>query len=376
MRGSKNFCYTGRLKRVNARFGVALVFLVMLLGAGCRPSAPQRQQRTAPSPVRVVEVERQPIRQTVRYVGTVRVERQVRVAARLPGTLEELSAERGDWVEKDQVIARIDAPDLQARRGQVRAELRRARTDRDYLCKRYDTDQRLAKQQVLEAAKLDASKKMCASAREGVRAVEAKLREVEATLQETVERAPVSGPVLDRLSEPGEQVGPGKPLLVLGTDRREVVVPVAEADRSRGVGVGTRALVTLPDGTTLEVPVDDTGPTAKGPARAAETTLLLDAKHKQILPGSSVDVEFILHELESATPVPLEALRQTSEGARVYVVQDGKATAVEVEPTISSGGMVAVEPELDAGAHVAVTNVDTLQDGEAVYAVEAGGGER
>ena len=377
MARAKNFSVRWQLKRVNARLGVLALLATLVAAGGCanKESAPTPAPRAAAQPVRVVTLDKRGVQKAVRYVGTVRNRRQVRVTAQLPGTLGELTVEEGDRVEKDQILARIDAPDIEARKQQVRAEVRRGRTERDFACDQYATDKKLAAQKVIEQVKVDASRRRCESARESVHAARAKLEEVEATLERTVERAPVAGPVLERMAEPGEHVGPGRPLMVIGVDRQEVMVPVVETDLRRGVEVATPALVTLPTGQQIEAEISDLAPSAGGPGRAVEATVPLGTEHTGLRPGQSVDVDFVLERDEAAVAVPLDALKLTSDGAEVlFALEDGKVRQVAIERRFTAAGWVVTKTSFEPGTRVAISNLDVLADGTRVFAVEVEGG--
>ncbi|MFP4599657.1 MAG: efflux RND transporter periplasmic adaptor subunit [Persicimonas sp.] len=392
---SKLFFWTLFLaKRVSIRFVSgyfkgAVGVLVLLLGSlalvgceidGAAPEAPEAQvapaQAASAQAVRVATISARSMRHTLDYVGTVRASRQVAVSAQLPGTLSSLAVDRGDRVAKGQLLAEIEAEDIAARRGQIRAEIRRAKTEHDYLCERFATDKELAEAGVIHGAQLDASRNQCYGSAQAVAAAQAKLGELEATLKKGAVRSPVDGYVLERSAEPGEDVGPGRPLLVLATDGLEVLVPVVESDLRRGIDRGTPAVVGLSQEVDFDAEVDEIAPAAKGPARSAEVTVTLSDSAERLRPGMSVDVSFVLAELDDATPVPREALVATEEGWAIFVVDGDTASRVEVERGISESGFVAVEPKLDDGAKVAVSNLDVLRDGARVYAVEAPGGKR
>lgn len=383
MRWDLFFWVYSPVKRVNARLVVAAM-LMMAAAAGCggerqgQEAGPDKAELHA---VRVVAVHPEPIRQTLDYVGTVHAARQVSITSAVPGTLVELDVDEGDRVERGQVLARIDAPDVRARRDRVRAELERASVESAYVCDRLDTDRELAESEVIQRAQLDASQKNCDSARAAVAAAKAQLQELQATLAKTTVTAPSDAEVLRRLAEPGEEVGPGRPLVLLGGGDIEARIPVVESDLHRGIEVGTPARVSLPasagDGShVIETEVVAVAPLATGPGRSSEVTVALPDAFERLRQGMSIDVSFVLDEVPDATAVPLAAVRSTARGDVVFVIEEGAARQFGVERGIVESGRVAIEPRLAAGARVAITNIDTLYEGARVYAVEVTGGGR
>ncbi|WP_230467492.1 efflux RND transporter periplasmic adaptor subunit [Lujinxingia vulgaris] len=339
---------------------------------------PQAAGETAvpPQAVRVITVEKRAMRQTLDYVGTIRATQQVALSAQLPGTLTSLHVDRGDRVTRGQLLARIDANDIAARRAQIAAEIQRARTENDYLCGRYATDQNLAEAGVIHSAQLDTSRNACESSAQAVAATEAKRGELEATLNKGVIHSPIDGYVLERSAEPGEDVGPGRPLLMLASDGLEVLVPVVESDLRRGIKPGTPALVSLSTSSEFEGQVDTIAPSARGAARSAEVTVALPENTTELRPGMSADVSFVLAALPDATPVPREALKATDEGWAIFIIENDIARRVDIERGIAQGGLIAVEPRLASGTKVAVSNLDALDEGARVYPVDAKGGQR
>lgn len=380
MQTSLFFWFSRSPKRAYARLGPgigAFLLLVALAASGCRAETSDVEEKAETrTAVRVATAEERPMRETVDYVGTVAARRTVRVSARLPGTLEELAVEEGDRVEQGDLLARIDAPELEANQERVGAKVRRAKAQEEFACEIYQTDQDLHESGALPASKLDESRNRCTSAKEGVAAARASRREGETRLEKRVERAPADGLVLERRAEPGEHVGPGSPLVVLAVHGREVVVPVVESDLARGIGIGVPTRLKLDGERTVESAVRGVGSRAEGPGRAVDVHIPLDDHFDSPTVGRSVDVTFVIDEEQGATAVPREALVRTQEGWSIYVVEEGRARRRSVERGIAEGNRIAVHPKLEPEERVVVTNLDVVRDGTPLYAVDATGGAR
>lgn len=349
-----------------------LVGTVVLPAAGCRGKAPLAAPPDDPPPaVRTVELRARPLRSTLRYVGTVRTRREVRVLARVPGTIEALPVAEGAAAEAGAVLARLHAPDLDARLRRLRAERSRAITERDYLCDKLRIDERLLASGAVNAAVVDASRRACAGARAAVQAAEAGLDELKVTRDRVVERAPFAGRVLQWLAEPGEYAAHGRPLVLFGSHALEIAVPVSEADVRAGVHVGTPAQLTMPDGRTYPSSVRHVAPVAEGPGRTVEVRVELpeEAGH-DLRHGMSVDVAFVRAAVDDAVPVPLRALRERGGETALFVVgEDDRVRRVPVEVKLVEEGWAAVRPAPAPGTRVVVGNLEILEDGRAVYAV-------
>lgn len=371
------FWSAGPLKRANTRLLMWAVLALLATAptlAGCSDDGARSAVQRSPKPaVRVVEVNPAPMRKTIDYVGGVQSADRVRVGPKVSGTLTELTVDEGDTVEAGEVVAKIGTPELHARLEAGKAERRRAKHERDYACDRYETDQSLADEGVIAGAQVDGTRKMCRSAREAVSAAEAKLRELRSRLGDNVVRAPTGGRVLRRMASEGEIVGPRRPLLIIGSHATEVSVPVVESDLERGIREGSNVHLELPGDVQLRGTVSELAPASNGPARTFDATIPLPDS-VSVRPGSSVDVSFVVAETDSATAVPQGAVVRDEEGEFVFRIEDGKVQRQPVTRQLEAEGLVAVEPPLPEGARIAVTNLESLRDGMAVYAVDWKGG--
>lgn len=331
---------------------------------------------TAPIAVRVASPTQATLRETVRYVGTARYAQEILVRAQLPGALVELPAREGAAVEKGQVVAHLFAPDADARVRRVRSEVRRATAEQAHACSVYETDGRLHRSGAIAGAELDRSRKACEVGRQGVAAVRAQLAEFRAIRGKAVEHAPLDGQVLAWRAEPGENVTPGQPLLVIGSGSLEIEVPVAELDVRRGVTADTvvevRTLEAWRPSEILRI-----APQARGAGRAVDVRVAVpEPEVSRLRSGMSVDVRFVLTRSAPATTVPQAALRADDQGSAVFLVRNQTVHRQAVRPGIAAEGRVTIDAPLPQDAMVAVSNLDQLTDGERVYAVPVADEER
>jgi len=167
------------------------------------------------------------------------------LSAKVPGRLVWLGIEEGSRVTKGQVIARLEATDLQAGRDQIDATFQQAELD-------LQRGEALHKEGILDRASLD-------RLRTNAITLKAQLSYQDAILENMVLRAPFSGTVTQKLSEVGETVSPG----------------------SAGGANAINAIATLADfeSLELEVEVNETGITKLHKGMPAEIRVdALDAE--------------------------------------------------------------------------------------------------
>jgi RND family efflux transporter MFP subunit len=335
-------------------------------------SSPER-----PVAVRTVPVRTGPLLREASYLGTVRSTSRATVIAQTSGTVAELPVEEGAAVSAGQVVARLTSPDADARVQRARAEVRRARAERDYLCDRAAKDDGLESAGAITTAAADLGRKQCATAREAVRASDAQRRELDVFVERAVEEAPLEGTVLEWLVQPGEHVMPGRPLLNIGGTALELTIALTEADLARGVAVGTPATVGLRGGEPLASEVVALAPQARGPGRTVQATLrlpapLADAAYN----GMSLDVALVLERDDDAVAVPPDALLTESDGVALFLVRDDRIERRLVTPGLRAQGWVAVTPAPAADDHVVVGALRGLADGQLIFGVDDSGAQR
>jgi RND family efflux transporter MFP subunit len=251
----------------------------------------------------------------------------------------------------------------------MNAEVARAKTERDFLCETHETDEKLAASGVISKRQVDLSRKACDAASAALTAAQAGSREIGATQGKTSEQAPFDGRVLQWLVEPGQNVMPATPLLLLGSHDLELRVQVGEKDLERGVREGVPAMVRLGD-QVLRLEISNVAPMAVGPGRTSEVKIPLPNELTSTpAHGSSVRIEFLVAEAPDSLAVPQKALAKIAGKDTVFVIDNGLAQAVAVTSGIGDDGMVAVTGEITAGAWVAVSNLDLLKDNAKVFEV-------
>ncbi len=326
-------------------------------------------QDSAPSPtpqaVRVAHAHRADLVQGRRYLAEVTPKNTVQVLARVQGTVSSFPVPEGQGAKAGEVLARLAAPDVMARLSRTRAERERAERERDFVCARVETDRRLTEAGDMAPEQLDASEKNCASARLAASAAGAAEDEVSAVTSRSTERAPFGGVVLEHLSETGQSVMPGMPLVVFGSQERELLLRVPSSDMRDGLGVGSAVSFEGGRGVVRQV-----GAWAKGPGQLVE--LRVAAEDSAALPtvGSTTSATLVLDERADACAVPVDALGRDEQGSFLLAVHGDMLERLAIATGPRQDGLVAVEPCPDTA--VVVGSLSGLDLERSVFAVERG----
>lgn len=170
---------------------------------------------------------------------------------------------------------------------------------------------------------------------EDIRAAEARIEAIEATLELVDLEAPFNGTVTEVASKPGDQVTPGTvSFRVDDLSRLLVDVQVPEVDINR-IQVGQTARLTFDAILDKEyngevISVGRVGTPVAGVVNFLVTIELSDAD-EAVLPGMTAGVNIVVNRLEDVLLVPNRAVR-LREGKRiVYLLKNGAATPVDIQ---------------------------------------------
>ena len=226
---------------------------------------------------------------------------EVDIATKIAGRLAELGPREGDMVEAGVVVARLDADDLraqlraaeaqvvQARKAveESQAGVRKSRTDVSLAGKTLKRSESLVDKGFISHSKLDTdqtgmegamagmdqAQSRVAEAEAALAAAVAKMDSLQATLNDTSLKAPISGRVLYRLAEPGEVLAAGGKALTL-LDLSDMYMTIyLPTDKAGQVALNSEARILLDalPGQPIPAVVSFVAPKAQFTPREVET---------------------------------------------------------------------------------------------------------
>ena len=337
--------------------------------------------------------------------GYVVARTRASVAAKVAGRLASLNVDEGTLIQENEIIARLENADYQAAVGEARANLATARAvlaeavaaeqqaerDADRVRRIAAEGEGLISPQELETAVSTAAQSAAraAAARARVDAAAASLRYAQASLENTVVRAPFTGTVLRKDAEVGEVVAPsvgggltrGAVVTMADLETLEVEVDVNEAYIGR-VSHGQEARITLdayPD-TSFAGTVRQVVPTADRQRATVQVKVSITDRDPRILPEMGARVDFIAPapagDSAAATGdnprfrLPAEAVREHEGRTVVWLVRDGRLAAREVSAGPVSAGFREIRSGLSGGEQVLVGGTDAPREGMKVTSPE------
>ena len=289
--------------------------------------------------------------------GQIQPYRQTPLYARTQGFLRRWYVDIGAQVKQGQLLATIDAPEL----------------DQDIA--RAKADQQLAQSNLnrLESVKLPGAvaTQDIDTRRSGVSVAKANLGRLQALKDLQQVRAPFSGVITSRTAENGNLVSPGtgQPLFTiseLGTLRVFVDVPQTYF---RYVKVGMPATVLVPElkNRSFMGKVVRTSGTLRSDSRTLLAEVAIPNPKQELPSGLYSQVKFDMISTNAPVLIPANALQITPQGARVVVVEpDQHIRFVPITLGRDYGTTIEAATGLTGQERVVTNPNDRLRDGQKV----------
>ena len=359
------------------------------------------QRKQAPR-VEVIRVSRGSGQATLVLPGTMQAITEAPILARADGYLKRRLADLGDRVRAGQVLAEIDAPELdqqiqqadaaveqaQAAVEQAQANLLQGQANRDLaritaerlrtlnergITPQQDRDQAQA-QLAAQDATVQATEKAIAAQRSNLaaaRANAARLRAVDGYRRVT---APFDGVITQRNVDIGALVSTGNTLLYriaqTATLRTYVNVPQSSVSAVR---VGQEAVLRLADfpGRTFTGRVARTARALDPSSRTMLVEVDVPNADGSLLAGSFADVELVGSRANPPIVVPASALVFRADGAQLAVVRpDNTVHLQKVSVGRDYGDRLEIVSGVDEGTTIIAVAGDTAREGAKVAPVD------
>ncbi|KGM57093.1 RND transporter [Lysobacter arseniciresistens ZS79] len=355
---------------VSARRWLSLACLCLALAAcgGDDAADDAATEASAGMAVTTAPVTRRELASGVTASGPITAVEEMQLGVELSGLrVTAVNVDEGEVVDAGDVLLTLDARTLDSDLAQARAALNEAEAGAALARSNLARGEQLARGQYISAASLDELRaaRTQAEARVGTaRAARdaAQLRRDFATL-----RAPADGVISARLVQPGQVVAAGSELLRLIRDGElewRAELPAADLGT---VNPGDRVELRDRDGDRVVGTVRAVSPGVDAASRTG--TVFADLPEPADLqPGTYLEGR-INTGLATVPVVPADAVVLRDGFPTVFVVEDGTARMVRIEPGARDNGFVEVRAGLDDGAQVVVRGAGFLADGDRVRVV-------
>lgn len=349
-----------------ARRWIAVVAIVVVLGAGTAAWAATRGSGSPTTTSILATASRGTIRSTVSATGTLQPARQADLGFAVSGTVRTVTVAVGDRVRTGQVLATVGAAALRADRAAAGANLAAAQSQlvSDTAAGADDT------QLTSDDAAVRSARSALTSARAAVR--DASLRatfsgrvaSVGITIGDSVSGSGGNGSG-DTGQATGSSTTSAGTITVISTSAYIVAASVGSSDLA-SLKKGLQAQIT-PTGTTqtlygtvsaVGLVAESSGSTSGSSSSGSATfpvTIAVTGDVTGVLAGSSADVSIIVKQVPDVLTVPTAAVHSSAGKTTVTVSRNGKQVVTPVTIGQVYGAQTEITAGLKAGQQVVVT---------------------
>jgi RND family efflux transporter MFP subunit len=371
--------------RIAALLAVAIAVLVVGEGIASRVShSKQLRQWTAAQAQPVVTVT-QPRRGDSSAVlalpGRLAAYSRAPIYARVNGYLKDWKVDIGASVEAGQLLAEIEAPDVDQQLAQAKADLLTARANAALASTTAKRWQQLLKSDAVSLQDVDMKNGDLAAKTAIVKATQANVDRLE--VMEGFKRitAPFSGIVTARTTDVGALInaGSGKGLelfVISDTHELRLYVNVPQTYAAQ-ITPGTEAQMTVPErpGRTFAGTVEASAQSVDPASGSTLVQLAVDNQTGELVPGAFANVRFDLRSAAGSLSVPASALIFDSRGARLATIgSDNRVALKPVTVARDLGNVIEISSGLAANDRIIDSPPDGIAKGDPVRIAPASTG--
>jgi RND family efflux transporter MFP subunit len=323
--------------------------------------------------VALAELARGGAEQSVILPGSIQPYYKAAIYARVNGYLKSWNKDIGAQVKAGEVLASIEAPDLDQQLAQGRATLASAKANHDIAAITANRNDILVKKQVVAQEIADQTAADAAAKKAVMDANEANVRQLEALQSFKQIVAPFDGVVTARNTDVGALINAGNTAgqeLFEVSDLRQVRIYVQVPQAfSAGLRPGLKATFEMPQypGQKFDAALATTSNAINTTSRSMLVELHADNSDGKHLGGAYCRVNFQIPGDASMVRIPATALMQVNRGVQVAIVGDGnKVVLKSIQLGRDFGDTVEVTAGLDPKDRVIDSPSETLQSGDVV----------
>jgi RND family efflux transporter MFP subunit len=323
-------------------YQAALVLATAMFSQSCKHDAVNKGLATTEAvPVKVMEVHQQLLQPSIHTSGQFTTDDETFLSFKTGGIINQILVKEGDAVRRGQLVATLNLTEINSQVQQVKYNYEKALRD-------YNRYSNLYRDSVTTLEQLQNTKSALDIAQQ-------QLKSIRFNQSYSQIRATANGYVLKRLSNPGQLVNPGDPILQInGAHQSDWILKVNVSDRDWSViKIGDRATVetdAMPQ-QTIEAVVSKKEEAIDPSTGTFTIDVLVKANaYKFFAAGLFGRATIYPGQKTSSWVIPHEALLDGDAGeAFVFVTSDNKkAQKVKVKVASIDKGSVTIDAGLDA----------------------------
>lgn len=331
------------MKKLYLKMGFYSLLLIGVIGAtSCTHNKENNiEQRKVPVKIQVVNFEGDGAKQE--YIGTVEGENAVDISFQTAGNIEQVYFQEGQFIQKGQLLARLNTTSLQSMYDASKATLSQAQDAYDRLTILYENNS-------LPEIKYIEIKTALAQAQSAERIAKKSLSDCNLY-------APFSGVVAKRYSDAGANIFPGSPvynMVTINMVKIKIAIPEKEIS-SKKVGQVCQVKISALNDRIFEGRIAEKGVVAHPISHTYDIKVQITNKDSQIMPGmickaylSNADNN---EDSKNLLVVPLKSVQIDASGKHFVWLKNSEDKAIYREITLGKliGNSVSIERGLNKG---------------------------
>ncbi len=369
---SHTHCNSGNLtasNRITAKILLSALFLLSMSALnGCSQAEATKENEVAeekkiiPVPVEVAKLKIGDISSNYSTTAVLEAKEEAFVVARASGIIEQIMVEEGDYVEKGQILAKLDPQ-------RYELNLKRAAADLQGIEKELSKVNKVYSKQLVSDDTYDKITAQYESARAAFEL--AKLDLKEATIV-----APISGYIAERNAKVGnltESFQRERMFHIVQQTELYGIVHLPEKELSRVHKEQTAILsVSALNGKKVKAIVERISPVIDSQTGTFKVTLRVPNQKNTLKAGMFTQVDLNYDTKRNATLIPRKALLAIDNNMNVFVVDEhGIATKTSIEIGYQENDLVEVTKGLSGSETVVITGHQNLKDNATVNIVNS-----
>lgn len=285
--------------------------------------------------------------------GTIEPDEQVQIRSEISGVIRELAFQEGTYVQKGQMLIRIDDSELQALL--IQAQSREKLTE--------DNEKRaklLLEKEAISSQEYDVAYADYQSA-------QAQTSLIEAQIAKTKVNAPFSGRIGLRSVSEGEYLTPTNVVAhLLSVDKVKLLFAIPEKYSGQIKAGHPLQFSASNSDRTFDAKVYAVEPGVDETTRTIRIRAIADNAHGLLVPGAFARIELPLDRIEDAILIPTFAVMPVQNGKQVYLYKNGKSIATQVTTENRTQYDVVVIDGLTPGDTLITSGLMNIRDGSSV----------
>ncbi|UXP33448.1 efflux RND transporter periplasmic adaptor subunit [Reichenbachiella agarivorans] len=302
-------------------------------------------------PVKVAQVSNQNLKESRRYLGSFKANKEITITSQTQGEVIGIYAEEGVKLKKNSLIARVDSEQIDFQLIAANAAYQDAKRE-------FERYEKLTKQNAVADINLEKAALQLATA-------ESQLKILQKQQSHTRIKVPFAGTLVKREFDLGSVLAPGMPLgTLIDISELKLVISIPE-EKIRAFKEGDDLTVHSDVYPTQTYAGVVTAVSAKAD-KAHKFDVQIKIKNSDEYPLKSGMYGWVEHQYgnqSESLSIPVTALMGSSKDASVFKVVDGKAQLQNIQIGIRTEDFIEVKKGLQANETVVTNGQINLSDG-------------